>query len=181
MPWLAADGWAVWSLSCAVRVVMWRACCVKVRKTAKDRVAAPTNPTRHSILSIVKAPAVGGYRPRTPIKSGGMQVRAMANTTNFVVKDQPFILYVPPYVCERLLPCYPLDYAMFLCLSVFEDNLKALTELRSASAKLARSLMETAACWVPVATCCVTSAISPIAFDRLSEPRACCLEANEMA
>src|SRR6266849_5105893 len=118
MPLLAADGWAVWSLSCAVRVAMWRACCVKVRKTAKDRVAAPTNPTR----------------PRTPIRSGGMQVRATANTTNFVVKDQPFILYVPQCVCERLLPCYPLDYAIFLCLSVFEDNLKALTELRSASA-----------------------------------------------
>ncbi len=77
--------------------------------------------------------------------------------------------------------CYTLDYAMFLCLSVFEDNLKALTELRSASDRLVRSLMEPAACLVPVATCCVTSAISPIAFDRFSEPRACCLEANEMA
>src|ERR1041384_8067 len=113
---------------------MWRACRVNVRKTVKDRVAAPTNPTRYSILSIVKALAVGGYRPRAPIRSGGMQVRAPANTTNFVVKDQLFILYVPQCVRERLLTCSTLDYAMFLSLSVFEDNLNALTELRSASA-----------------------------------------------
>ncbi|MCB0000484.1 MAG: hypothetical protein KDE56_32180, partial [Anaerolineales bacterium] len=71
-----------------------------------------------------------------------------SSINNFAARERPFVPFPP-------------------------DKRKRLTDPRSSSASKVRLLIETAACLVPAAVCCVTSAISLMARASVSEPRAC--------